>query len=237
LYLHTGQDGELTGYSEEETFGASDHDVSFGRYQKSTGEFNFVAMSAVTPESANIYYPKVGPVIINEIMYNPPEGGSYEYVELYNMTDSAVALEEYDNQQHIYVPWKFTDGIDFTFPPGISIPAHSYLIVAKDGTLFGTLYTVPSGIQVLGPYDGQLDNGGEKLEISQPGDEVGGIRYYIRVDRVTYSDGSHPAGDDPWPLEPDGTGKSLRQKTPDTVDHNYGNDVINWMADDPSPGT
>lgn len=236
LYLHSGQDGEITGYSEEEDFGASEADVSFGRYEKSTGTFNFVAMSAMTQGSANAY-PKVGPVIINEIMYNPPEGGSYEYVELYNITGSTVYLQEYDNDQGIYAAWKFTDGIEYTFPLGTSIPAHSYLIVAKDTTVFNAYYTsTPGGIQVLGPYDGQLDNGTEAVELSKPGDEVGGIRNYIRKDCVNYSDGSHPVGEDPWPTESDGTGDSLHQKTPNLINNNYGNDVINWEADSPSPG-
>ena len=117
-------------------------------------------------------------------------------------------------------------------------PAHSYLIVAKDVTLFNSLYTgVPGGIQVLGPYDGQLDNEGEKLELGKPGDEVGGIRYYIRVDRVNYSDGSHPVGDDPWPTEPDDSDTYTLQRK---VATDYGNDVINWDWDSyptATPGT
>ncbi|UCG59434.1 MAG: lamin tail domain-containing protein, partial [Phycisphaerales bacterium] len=60
LYLHSGRDGELTGYSEQEKFGASQTGVAFGRYEKSTGTYNFVAMSVNTPGSANAY-PKVGP--------------------------------------------------------------------------------------------------------------------------------------------------------------------------------
>ncbi len=55
---------------------------------------------------------------------------------------------------------------------------------------------------------------------------VEGVRYYIRIDRVNYSDGSHPEGEDPWPTEPDGTGQSLHRVVPD----NYGNDVANWIA-------
>jgi len=62
-----------------------------------------------------------------------------------------------------------------------------------------------------------LDNGGERAELSVPGglDEVGG-RYQIMVNRVKYSDGSHPqdcpGGADYWPVEADG-GKSLVSQT------------------------
>ena len=94
----------------------------------------------------------------------------------------------------------------------------------------------PSGVPVLGPYDGKLSNGGEKLELSKPGDmDDDDTRYYIRVDRVNYSDGSHPedcpGGVDLWPTEPDGGGKSLTR----TIPANYGNDPNNWEAQDPSP--
>ncbi|MHC4687915.1 MAG: hypothetical protein ACYTEW_26950 [Planctomycetota bacterium] len=70
-----------------------------------------------------------------------------------------------------------------------------------------------------------------------PGDEDAGTRYYIRVDRVSYSDGSHPedcpGGVDFWPTEPDGNGLSLTRIDPNL----YGNDPNNWQAASPSPGS
>ncbi|HUT29117.1 MAG TPA: lamin tail domain-containing protein, partial [Sedimentisphaerales bacterium] len=222
-----------------EDFGASESDVSFGRYYKaSTDNYNFVAMDHNTPGAANAN-PKVGPVVINEIMYHPdwpansPYGNeSFEYVELYNITGSAVNLfNEQGNS------WEFTDGIEFTFPEDMNIPAYGYLLVVKDPAAFSWRYPgVPAG-KILGPYDGQLSNSGEKLELSMPGDvDMFGTRYYIRIDRVSYSDGSHPedspGGVDLWPVEADGGGKSLGRLVPG----NYGNDVINWAAKSPSPG-
>ena len=71
-----------------------------------------------------------------------------------------------------------------------------------------------------------------------PGDvDELGRRYYIRIDRVNYSDGSHPedcpGGVDYWPVEADGGGKSLSRR----VSADYGNDVANWQAATPSPGS
>ena len=77
---------------------------------------------------------------------------------------------------------------------------------------------------------GSLSNGGEKPELQMPGDELDGVRYYIRLDRVSYDDES------PWPMEPDGMGWSLHQKTPTLEYNNYSNDVINWQAAAPTPG-
>ncbi|MFZ2146551.1 MAG: hypothetical protein WAV28_04955, partial [Sedimentisphaerales bacterium] len=80
-----------------------------------------------------------------------------------------------------------------------------------------------------------------------PGDvDEFGTRYYIRVDRVGYSDGFHPdpssrggihpedcpGGVDLWPSAPDGGGKSLTRKT----SADYGDDPDNWVAAILSPG-
>ena len=230
--------GLLTGCREMEDFGASQTNVSFGRYFKnSTGTFNFVAMDSNTPKFPNDD-PKVGPIVINEIMYNPPSGNqNEEYIELYNILPFPVTLYRVDKS----TPWKFTNGIDYTFSGTsfVTIPAHSYLLVVKDETAFMAKYggIVPSGIEVLDSYGGWLSNAGESLELGVPGDvDLFGTRYYIRIDRVNYSDGLHPedcpGGVDLWPIEADGLGKSLSRKDP----NDYGNDVINWKAGTPSPG-
>ncbi|MEA3227219.1 MAG: lamin tail domain-containing protein, partial [Planctomycetota bacterium] len=240
--LSSAQNGVWTGYRDVEDFGASATGVSFGRYYKpSTDSFNFVPMNIATPGSANAD-PKVGPIVISEIMYNPnwPVGSlytndQYEYVELHNVSTEPVTLFRYDKGQ----PWKFTDGIDYTFPKDspTTIAAGGRIVVAKNPEAFLVRYPgVPAEI-ILGPYDGKLSDAGEKLELAMPGD-VGnnGMRSYIRIDRINYSDGSHPDNDpgavDLWPMEPDGDGASLMRK----VSENYGNDPANWIATLPSPG-
>ncbi|MHC4352233.1 MAG: lamin tail domain-containing protein [Planctomycetota bacterium] len=242
LYLSSAQNGMQTGYRDVQDFGASATGVSFGRYYKaSTGNFNFVAMEQATPGSANAG-PQVGPVVISEIMYNPdwPSGGSftndqYEYVELQNISAEPVTLFDYDEG----APWEFTDGIAFTFDADVpvTIPARGYLVVARDPAAFSWRYPNVPIEKILGPYDGRLSNAGEKLELSMPGDlDASGRRHYIRVDRVNYSDGSHPedapGSVDIWPAGADGGGQSLTRR----VSTDYGNDPDNWTAEFPSPG-
>ena len=243
LYLSSAEGGLLTGYRNVEDFGGSETGVSFGRYYKpGTGSYNFVPMSENTPGSANAY-PKIGPIVINEIMYNPswPVGGSYtndqyEYVEIHNVSAEPVTLYRDDKAQ----PWKFTDGIDFTFPADVpvTIPAGGYLLVVKDPEAFAWRYPAVPVEKILGPYGGSLNNAGERLELSMPGDvDESGTLYYIRVDRVSYSDGSHPEdspdGIDHWPTAPNDDLVSLSRVSP----QNYGNDPDNWTASAPSPGT
>ncbi len=237
VYLSSAEGGVLLGYREFEDFGASPTGISFGRYFKeSTGNYNFVMLDSNTPGWGNAD-PKVGPIVINEIMYNPVSGDQdQEYIELHNISSSAVTL--YDSGEGL--PWKFTDGVDYTFPdyPRLTIPAGGYVLIVRDVTAYMNEYgSPPFGVTLLGPYDGGLNNGGEKLELSMPGDvDEYGTRYYIRADRVNYSDGSHhedvPGGVDLWPVEADGGGKSLTRAVP----ADYGNDPANWTAEDPSPG-
>jgi hypothetical protein len=243
ICLSSGYDsnGLLTGYRQKEDFGASESNVSFGRYYKSsTDNYNFVAMDYNTPGTSNAY-PKVGPIVVNEIMYHPNwpdmspyDNEKYEFIELYNITGSTVNLYDEENN-----PWKFTDGIEFEFGSDANIPAAGYALLVKDLDAFAWRYgSPPAGVQIFGPYDGKLSNSGEKLELSMPGDlDELLIRHYIRIDRINYSDGFHPDDSpgsvDLWPTESDGGGKSLIRNTA----ANYGNDPNNWTAGTPSPGS
>ncbi len=220
--LSSALDDVLTGYFKKQDFGASQTGVSFGRYLTSTGIYDFVAMDSNTPGSDNAY-PKIGPVVINEIMYHPDPNGDAEYIELYNITNADVNL--YDEESN---PWKFTDGIEFTFPADVDIPAYGYLLVAKDMNAFGSEYSsVPGDVQIFEWQSGNLDNAGEQVQISMPGDvDAAGERHYICIDHVHYDD--RP----PWPVEPDGYGYSLAKTDPNL----YGNDPNNWQAASPSPG-
>ena len=175
----------------------------------------------------------VGPIVINEIMYNPAGGDQdAEYIELLNITSSPVTLYDYTTAE----PWKFTDAIEYTFDSAspLTVPAGGYVLVVKDPAVFQTTYgEAPRGVRLLTFDSGKLSNGGEKLEISMPGDvDEMFVRQYIRIDRVSFSDGSHPVGEDLWPNTADGGGHSLSRK----VSSDYGNDVANWRASAPTPG-
>lgn len=239
--LSSAQHGTWTGYRDFEDFGASATGVSFGSYHKSsTDNDDFVPLSIATPGSANAD-PMVGPVVISEIMYNPdwPVGSTctneqYEYIELHNISTEPVALYSHEKGQ----PWKFTDGIDFTFPKDspVTIASGGRILVVKNPEAFALRYPSVSPEIIFGPYGGKLSNAGEKLELSMPGD-VGsdGDRSYIRIDRINYGDGSNPDGSssiDFWPTEADGYGGSLTRRIPG----DYGNDPANWTWAFPSPG-
>ena len=239
VFLTSGDGSDIAGgYSDGETFGSSKKDVSFGRYTKSAAEdynVDFVELISMTQEGANSA-PYVPDIVITEIMYNaqglPDLLG--EYIELYNRTGSTVYLYDTSNPSNT---WKFTKGIDFTFPTGASIPAYGRILISRTHPDAFKAANGDPGVPVYGPFasDTELENDGEKIELSMPTEPDPGTGFisYIRLEQVNYSDGIHPLVGDPWPTSADGRGDSLHR----TTASDYANDVANWTAAAPTPGS
>ncbi len=239
-----GLTGKITRFMDETVFGGAFSGMSNGRHQTSVG-VDFVPMEGLTfgavvhdtPEEfrqgmgAPNGPPRVGPVVINEIMYHPidttmdpPIGeGTIEYLELHNLTDAPVDLYDLANGN----PWMLSGGVDFTFPVGASVPAAGYLLVvgfnpATDLTAlaqFRAIYPMSEAVGILGPWIGRLRNVGELLQLHQPdGPFVDGSVPMVLTDQVQYGD------DQPWPAQPDGQGPSLERIDSST----YGNEPENW---------
>lgn len=230
--------GNLAGYTASAPFGAAPSGVSFGRHAASSG-VDFTMLSRPTfgvevPATVEEFrtgggaanaYPEVGPVVIAEIMYNPA-GGKPEFLELHNITDAELPL--YD-PAHPANTWQMTDGVAYAFPADTSLAARSYILLTNvDPATFRSAYAVPPAVPVFGPYDGQLSNGGELVELSMPGAPGPGVLPYIVVDAVLYDDSA------PWPTTPDGAGPSLQRLSGSS----YSNEPTNWSAGpvDGTPG-
>ena len=214
----TSSDGDnLGGYRDDVDFGASANEIPFGRYQRTTGGLDFVALSAPTYNAPNAL-PLVGPAVISEIMYNPGATGQ-EWIELVNLTGSALPL--YD-PLHPNNTWRFTEGVSFVFPVDARLPAFGYgLVVGIDPAQFRSTYAIPENVPVWGPWTGVLDNAGEVLKLAKPGaPELDGFVPMITVDQVNYKNAP------PWPEAANGTGASMMRRTLNA----YGNDAGNWVA-------
>lgn len=131
-------------------------------------------------------------VIFNEIMYNPtvPESS---FVELYNRS-SVFAFD--------LSGWKI-NGLGYTFPDGATLSPGQFLVLAKNPTAFASAYG--GGVPIFGVFSGQLDDGGETLTLTRPGQNP---NQEIVVDKLKYED------DAPWPSTPDGKGPSLQLLDP-----------------------
>jgi hypothetical protein len=242
-------------------FGPAENSVSFGRYTTSDGRVEFVAMSRRTfgrdnPTSVADFRlgkglpnpsPKVGPVVINEIMYHPPDvvvpGASTndndldEYIELRNITAASVRLYDPLTPRD---RWSLSNAVNYVFPANITLAANAYLLVVgfdpatnlTQLAAFRAKYNLSTAVRIFGPWRGQLNNNNETIELYKP-DPVqvpphpdAGLVPAILVDKVRYNDSF------PWPLGADGDGQSLQRLSSGL----YGNDPINWKADAPTPG-
>jgi hypothetical protein len=249
--------GNFTGYRDHVAVGPQYNGVSFGRYVTSQ-QADFTAMqslsfgTAVTAQSppGDIALfrtgggslnsaPRVGPIVISEIMYHPPPVGTNEnlgeeFIELHNF--GQVPLPLYD-LTHLTNGWRLRDAVSFQFTSGHTIPAGGCLVVvgfdpATNGaslTNFRAKYG--TNAVLVGPWSGRLDNAGESVELVAPdvpqtsGPDAGLVPYVL-MDRVNYSDAF------PWPTSADGSGMSLQRVNA----ANYGNDALNWTAAVPTAG-
>ncbi|MBI4606899.1 MAG: lamin tail domain-containing protein, partial [Planctomycetes bacterium] len=136
-------------------------------------------------------------VVIDEVLYNPVRDPAAdplrhcpeeEYLELTNRGAEPIDLSG----------WSFERGIDFAFPEGTSIAPGEHLIVFHDRAAFEAKYGAVPG--ALGPFSGQLDDGGEELLLVD--------REGRPADHVDYNDAA------PWPVNPDGLRGSIELADP-----------------------
>jgi hypothetical protein len=223
--------GDLTGHIVGWEFGAVDNAIPFGRLRTSVGidlaMLTHPTFGTVDPQTESEFRagsgapnapPLVGPVVLNEIMYHPPPGGT-EYIELFNITPSEVDISG----------WTVKGAGNFAFPPGTILPPQGLALLIETGnsstTQFRSVYAVPPEIPVFG-HSFVLQNDGENLELRKPNPNTGAPA--ITVDRVRYNDKA------PWPTEADGAGAALERFHPGV----YGNEPSNWrtILGDGSPG-
>jgi hypothetical protein len=233
----------LTGYVHGFAFGAAEDGVTLGVHVTSAGEAHVVAQTARSLGAANAG-PRVGSVVISEIMFRPPDqpvlrGATPdladdtrgEFIELHNGSSRPVDLFHRAQATHT---WRLRGAVEFDFPTNRVLPAGGFMLVvsfdpeADAAALadFRARYGLPANAQVIGPYAGKLDNSDEVVELLQPDDTSMGRVPYLLVERVAYGDRA------PWPAGADGTGASLQRQ----IASAYGNDPTNWFAGWPTPG-
>jgi len=230
-FLFSGDPGtNLSGYVHGYEFGEAPNGVSFGRYTNSQADVQLVLQSGTTLGTNNAY-PRVGPIVISEIMYRPVDTNGAdnsidEFIELQNTTGTNVPL--YFNGAATNT-WRLRNAVDFDFPTNQTLAAGTRLLVvgfsptnSAQVAAFRSRFGVSNNVPLFGPWSGKLDNSGETIELKQPDtpDEVTGFVPFIMIDKVAYRDGS------PWPAGADGIGNSLQRVN----QAGFGNDPTNWFA-------
>ncbi|MCX7045768.1 MAG: lamin tail domain-containing protein [Candidatus Sumerlaeota bacterium] len=131
------------------------------------------------------------PLTITELMYNPPAGSVFEFIELFNRGDTTINLDG----------MAFTDGVSYTFAAGTTLDPGEYLLAAQSDpaggyTAFRAHYGLGPSVKIVGPYSGSLSNGGEALTLRTSS-------WGSPIFAFEYSDGRG------WPAAADGGGHSL----------------------------
>ncbi len=91
-----------------------------------------------------------GDVLINELLYNPPQTGpdaDYEWVELFNRANETIHLEG----------WRIRDNQDSDLIPSITLSPHSFAVIAAREEGFGANFPNFDGNIVF--LDGSIGNG------------------------------------------------------------------------------
>ena len=156
---------------------------------------------------------------ITEIMYHPLEPtpeeiaagftdkNEFEFVELKNIGSQTINLANVT----------FTEGISFTFG-NINLTPGQHILLVRNLAAFSLRYGA-TGFNLAGPYDGALDNAGERITLV----DANGLF----IHNFQYDD------EGAWPLAADGQGSSL-----EVIDVNGDyNDPANWRASDNSNGS
>src|SRR5207247_8359595 len=137
-------------------FEAQANAVSSGRYPD--GSPSILALSTKTPGASNSPF-RSSDIVINEIMYHPiSKEDDDQFVELYNKGTNIVNLGG----------WKFTAGINFTFPSNTLIRPDGYLVVARNASRLASRYSNLGASNLIADFSGKLAHGGERHALAMP---------------------------------------------------------------------
>jgi hypothetical protein len=227
LFLSSGDAlGNLLGYRATQAIQLVPTGTTQGRHATSTGIDEFAPLIVPTPAATNVL-PQVGPLVINEVMYNPHFVGR-EFIELHNVSGQPVSLDDGRGNG-----WRIQDAVDYEFPTGHAVPADGWAVLvqgrdavdpAEEAAAFRAQYAIPEQVEIFVYTDaehGSLSNGGETIRLQRPLQVVqNGLVDYLMVDTLHYDDTT------PWPLAADGDGPSLSR----FHSQQFGNEVNNWLA-------
>ncbi len=247
--------GQLSGWQARAQFGALFNGVTAGRWVTSVG-VDFVPLDHRTlgvdnPTSLPEFRkgtglpnagPRMGPVVINEIMFYPQNGSTGEnvedeYIELHNITSDPVHL--YDPQAPTN-GWRLANGVTMQFTKEHVLPPNGFLLLVNFDPLlapetekaFRSKFNVPKEVSILGPYGGRLSDLGETIVLERPDRAQGtnssnaGFVPYMEVEHIQYSVKA------PWPPGASGSGNSLQR----LAGNLYANDPVHWTAATPTAG-
>ena len=149
---------------------------------------------------------------ITELHYNPDGSDATEFIELANISSGASATTI-----DLSGVW-LADGPaePFVIPTGIVLAPGAYALIVANQQAFEAAYPEVDSQTILGEYAGSLDNGGERIALT---DDVGN-----EIVTFTYADGGL------WPEAADGVGASLELVDPATTSLEQIDKYYSWRS-------
>jgi len=227
---------KLQRFVDDVSFGAQANGESWGRFPSGSGALTPMAQRSLGTANGT---PRVGPVVISEVMYQPVDPGNLpvgmtaaalEFIEIHNPTGATVSLTD----------WRIRGGIDFDFAAGTTIGAgQTRVIISFDPAdplnadklaAFRSYYGITASVPLIGPFIGDLSNGGETINLQRPDEPPADEPLFIPR---LYEDEADYDNNAPWPTGAAGAGQSLHRVLPAT----HGSLSTSFTGAPPSPGS
>ena len=151
----------------------------------------------LTPPAA---FPLPPSLHISELMYNPPDGDAYQFVEIQN--GDAVPVD---------LACMSFEGIDFIFKEGTVLAGGERLVICSDIDPPAFAYRYPA-VSIAGYFSKKLSKRGERIALLD--------REGHTIESVTYTSGHG------WPIAANGLGFSLERSDP----NGDPNDPADWTT-------
>ncbi len=224
--LETDAGGKVRRIADSVTFGAAANGETFGRWPSSTGVLYPMTHAALGAANSG---PRIGPVIVSEVMYHYPgdTNGHLEFIEIHNPSNAPLGIAN----------WAIDRGFEYAFPSNATVAANGVTVLVRFDpnretnrtAAFRAAYGIDSSVALLGPCAGRLDNQGETVRLSRPDEPPLGepdFHPLLLEDEAVYL----PTA--PWPPAADGHGYSLVRRST----QHWGHDAASWVPSRPSPG-
>lgn len=157
---------------------------------------NWSALTEAQFFGEEAFAPLLGELVISEIHYNPDGSDEFEFIELLNLSDKTLDLSGIS----------IRGGVDLLAGDGIRLAPKSFILGVENSEAFNQRYMTPTSeyffpdLEILGVWDGRLNDDGELIEIrDKDGTLLTSVVYF---------------GIAPWPLSSDGDGSSLELLNP-----------------------
>ena len=191
--------------------------------------------------------PWLGPLIVSELLIDshasvdelPTVLDGVEFIEIYNRSSERVTLSSSESD---LVGWRIAGGVSYHFESDVTLePMQVLLLVNYDPNLepmktqaLQQNWGLPLDVRVLGPFNGRLDNTGDRVRLQQlaklpkslAGQREAESLGWIDEDRIDYQSNGF------WATPPQNENTSLMRLGQDS----FGNDPPNWHYASPTPG-